>query len=224
MDLSKLNTLIKERDNVEQKIKDCYAENTINLISANPIITQESYIKNDWCEQKKRVSPNMRRIPPKTSAEESISITNNISLPAIKVQTFAEVLGDGKLYYVEFCNHFAMYILGYLYHGNIGNIYTNEKTPIKIKNCHHHNREYNTIDKCNYYHDPTIFSNSKDVRNYVASAWSYNRENATDIIKRRRFGSYENLNEDLKHITPDEISKYRDMVFHDLLCSMILLG
>lgn len=157
-----------------------------------------------------------------TSGEKSIQITDNISLPAITVATFDAVADDGRLYYVESANHFAMYILKHLFHGNIGNIYNNEKMPVKIKNCQFHTKEYS--DRCRYYHDPMTVSGSNDVRNFVANAWTYNSMPINEYTKQRHFGSLSNLDSDIKGVSSDDIARYRDMAFHDLLCLFVLLS
>lgn len=195
----------------------------------------------EWREQRKKrnnaviVQPtknicsphHIRRTIPATAAEQSIQITDQLSLPAINVATFDDVLADGRLFYVSTVNHFAMYIGRTLFHGNIGTIYTNEKQPSKIKNCQHHNADYAPKqNKCTFYHDPMLFNQSTDIRNFVANSWLYSARTTDDPTtnKYRKFGSLQHLDEDIKFVNSDDINKYRDMVFHDLLCVLILLG
>lgn len=182
-----------------------------------------------WREQSRRAPKRFadqviqRHVPP-SNGEKIVQITENISLPAICVRAFSEVKDDGRLYYVESANHFAMYILKHLFHGNIGTIYTNEKMPSKIKNCQFHYKEYNKEKtRCNYYHDPQQVAGSNDVRNFVANSWLYNRAQTNEYTRQRVFGSLPNLEEDLKNITPDDIARQRDALFHDLLCLLVLL-
>jgi hypothetical protein len=182
-----------------------------------------------WREQSRRAPKRfadqvIQRVAPPSSGEKIVQITENVSLPAICVNSFSEVKDDGHLYYVDSANHFAMYILKHLFHGNIGTIYTNEKMPSKIKNCQFHYKEYNKEKtRCNYYHDPQQVAGSNDVRNFVANSWLYNRAQTNEYTRQRVFGSLPNLEEDLKNITPDDTTRQRDALFHDLLCLLVLL-
>lgn len=150
------------------------------------------------------------------------SVVDNIHLMAIHVNSFADVTQNGELYYVESADHFAFKIAGMLFHGNIGNIYTNEPDPLRIKTCKF--RSNCTNSACTYYHDPLHGGNSKDTRNYIASSWLYasphspfkNRKTA------RRFGSREYINTDLTTLSDDEVERFNDQSVHDMLCSMVL--
>ncbi len=167
---------------------------------------------------------------PETSREQNIQITNDLSLPAIRVDSFGDVCRDGKMYYVEPANHFAMYISGELFNGNIGIIYNNEKMPVKIKNCKFNNKgQCSAGCRCTYYHDPLIFEKSKDVRNFAANSWvfandKWSTKTQDDSLKYRRFGSITTLDNDTKNLSADEISRFKAMVFHDILCALVVTG
>lgn len=237
--ISAIEAATNERNALNTKIYAIQRE-LITEIKNNPppIIEKSAYVipdtpldksgeappDNAWRNQKhkKRV---VARIQPTTSLEKNIQITENISLPATVVGDFADVNDDGKLYYIERANHFAMIIFKKLYHGNIGTIYTNEKILIKIKNCQYHSRDFSTKkNTCNYYHDPLIYPESSDVRNYVANSWLYQVSASDDHSRNRKFGSLSHIEDDITRIKADESSKLRDMVFHDLLCSFIASG
>lgn len=152
-----------------------------------------------------------------------IKITEAISLPAISVTGFDLVKQDGDIYYVEGADHFAIRIAGQLFHGNVGVIYTEEKSPEKIKDC-----KFATScmknNKCDYYHDPLKFNGSHDHRNYIASSFLYAPPNSyyKNKPRSRRFGSLNYLDIDIVGMQDEEISRFNDQTTHDLLCSLIL--
>lgn len=160
--------------------------------------------------------------PPPSDDITKIYINGNHYLSAIKVSDWNHVKNDGKLYYVDHADHFAIRVAGILFHGNIGMIYTNEKDPVKIKNCRF--RETCSKINCNYYHDPLVHPGSKDKRNFIASSWLYAPPTSPFKNKRRsrRFGSVENLEVDILGLTPEETDRYIDQTMHDILCSILL--
>jgi len=159
----------------------------------------------------------------KYTSKTMIAITNEISLPAVVVHSFDEVRQNGELYYVTSADHFAFKLAGKLFHGNIGEIFTDEKQPEKIKDCRF---GINCVKKnnCNYYHDPMKYPGSKDHRNFIASSWLYTPQNSIYRIygRSRRFGSRSCLSSDLKELKDDEVEKFSDQVTHDVLCSLVL--
>ncbi len=158
-----------------------------------------------------------------TTKYQSIPITDNFSIPAIVVQNFVSVKQDGELYYVESAEHFAIKILGQLFHGNVGIIYTDEKNPEKIKDCKFAGGCIKR-DKCDYYHDPTKFENSHDHRNHSASSFLYTTPEGAfkNRSRSRKFGSRRYLETDLALMQDEDVSRYRDQVTHDLLCALLL--
>lgn len=152
-----------------------------------------------------------------------IKITENISLNAVIVNSFDAVKQDGELYYVEPNDHFAIKIMGHLYHGNIGVIYTEEKYPEKIKDCKF-SSSCMKHEKCDYYHDPRKFPGSADHRNYIASSYLYAPPTShyKNKPRSRRFGSRNYLDHDLDGLQDEEVGRFNDQTMHDLLCSLIL--
>ncbi len=152
-----------------------------------------------------------------------VKFTEALALPAIRVASFDFVKQNGELYYVECTDHFAFRLSGKLFHGNIGNIYTDEKAPTKIKNCKFANQCIKR-DKCDYYHDPLRFAGSTDRRNFIASSWLYSPPNSQFKNKfcSRRFGSREHLDMDIMDVQDEETSRFYDQTMHDILCSMLL--
>lgn len=152
----------------------------------------------------------------------NIKITEALSISAVTVPTFDQVLSDGNLYYVSNADHFAFRIAGRLLHGNIGTIYTNENTPIKIKDCRY--QSSCTRAKCDYYHDPAKFIGSRDHRNYIASSFLYAPGNShhKNKARSRRFGSRNNLDIDIVNMSEEEIDRFNSQVMHDFLCSCLL--
>ncbi len=149
-----------------------------------------------------------------------VKITNALDISAIKVPTFDYVKKDGDIYYVESAKHFAFILGGKLFHGNIGLVYTDERSPEKIKNCKYTNHCVKQ-NSCNYYHDPFTFHGSTDKRNFIASSWLYSPESG-NRARSRRFGSVNNLDKDIVDMSKEEITRFYDQSTHDLLCSLLL--
>lgn len=257
-ELTNLTALLTERNNIEKKIAEEHHRLLVNM-SFTPLIDVSSCLisdeesnkpkieepcektpsetENEWQFQRHQKKNNkkfknniIKRQNPPTFDEENIQITNEISIPAISVLNFDDVQNDGNMYYIPRANHFAQYINNKLYHGNIGIIYNNEKFPIKIKNCQYHSFDYNPkLGKCNYYHDPILYPESNDVRNYVSNSWKFmksndNKPEVKNKPKDNTFGSITSIEEDIKDISSDDISRFNDMTFHNILYSMIISG
>src|SRR3989344_5991810 len=157
-----------------------------------------------------------------TKNTSQINIIGSLTIDAIKVPNFNLVLNDGNLYYIESANHFAFRICGLLFHGNIGFIYTNGSDPEKIKNCRFGKGCMKS--QCNYYHNPIIYDNSKDIRNFIANSWLYAPATALYKYKKksRHFGSRNTLESDLYNMNDEEVERFIDQSVHDLLCGIIL--
>lgn len=151
-----------------------------------------------------------------------IKFTEALSLPAIMVTSFDKVKQDGELYFVECANHFAFRICGHLFHGNIGNIYTDERNPDKIKNCKFA-AKCTKQDKCDYYHNPIDYPGSKDYRNFIASSWMYTPQGYGRFHRGRKFGSRNSLDVDIVELNGEDISRFQDQTMHDILCSLLLI-
>lgn len=151
-----------------------------------------------------------------------VKITEGLAIPAINVPTFADVRQDGNIYYVTGSDHFAFKIAGYMFHGNIGIVYTESREPEKIKDC----KYVGTCAKehCSYYHDPAIFDGSRDKRNFIASSFLYADPHSPykNLSRSRRFGSREHLDTDINVLTDDERSRFYDQSMHDFLCALLL--
>jgi hypothetical protein len=70
----------------------------------------------------------------------AVNITESLSLRAIHVNKFADVTVHGCLYYVKTAKRFAILFGDTLLHGNIGTIYTDTKTPVRVKDCKYKNQ------------------------------------------------------------------------------------
>jgi hypothetical protein len=257
-ELTNLTSLLTERNIIEKKIAEehhrllvnmsftplidvssCLISDEENSKPSNlgelhekiPEITEDKWqIQRHQKKNNKKFKNNIvKRQNPSTFNEENIQITNEISIPAISVLNFDNVQNDGNMYYIPRANHFAQYINNKLYHGNVGIIYNNEKFPIKIKNCQYHSFDYNPkLGKCNYYHDPILYPESNDVRNYVSNSWKFmkSNDNKSEIKnnKDNTFGSINSIEEDIRDISTDDISRFNDMTFHNILYSMVISG
>lgn len=151
-----------------------------------------------------------------------VPIVDAYHLMAIRVPSFSDVQLNGELYYVENANHFAFKIANVLFHGNIGNIYTSERDPMRIKNCKFRNSCSNK--ECTYYHDPVNSPGSQDIRNFIASSWQYASPHCNLKMRKmgRRFGSRENVASDLPLLSDEEVVRYQDQTAHDVLCTMLI--
>lgn len=161
---------------------------------------------------------------PNESPYTKVKFTEALALNAIPALSFDSVKQDGELYYIKSSNHFAFRLAGKLFHGNIGVIYTEERSPVKIKNCRFANQCIKK-NSCDYYHDPVKFSGSTDHRNFIASSWLYSPRDSQfkNKTRSRRFGSRANLDMDILDLQEDETSRFHDQTMHDLLCSMLLM-
>lgn len=146
----------------------------------------------------------------------NIKLTPALGLQAIVCKSFGDVMQDGNLYYNTTHNHFAFKINGKLFHGGIGNV-VSDSIPCKVKDCKFRGG-CSKGASCDYYHNPMLFANSKDVRNYTASSWVYTKNNRDG----RRFGSFDNLDVDITNIEPADRERFHDQTVHDVLCSLLL--
>jgi hypothetical protein len=195
--------------------------NNINNNMANFAANNVSGVTNQINNQIDKNNHVDSNYEPKKQIE--VHLTNALFLVANRVVTFDQVKQDGELYYVESNNHFAIKISGMLFHGNVGIIYTEEKNPTKIKKCKFAEQCIKG-NKCDYYHDPLKFASSTDRRNFIASSFLYAPPNSPfkNGNKSRRFGSLPNLETDMASMHEEEISRFYDQSFHDILCSMLL--
>lgn len=152
---------------------------------------------------------------------QSVPIIGDLSIDAIVCDSLNDVKADGNLYYITYINHFAIIIGGQLLHGNIGHIYCDTSTPEKIKDCKFRDG-CNKRNQCDYYHDPLLFAGSRDIRNFVATSWTYCRGAAGKAKTVRRIGDREHLETDLAAITNEECDRFRDQVMHDILCNALI--
>lgn len=193
----------------------------LSLQNTTPHITQPG---NNWASvvRKKSAKNPPPTIEPIHNSPAKVDITPNLHLSAIYVQSFKDVKQDGCLYYIEPCDHFAIKINGTLISGNIGIIYTNESNPKKIKDCKF-KQSCIKQKECDYYHDPLVFDNSKDHRNYIASSLVYINHNDIQRSRGCRFGSRDHLDFDIQDISEEEKNKFKDASMSSLLCTLLLL-
>lgn len=179
-------------------------------------------------KRERRITPKYVPALPPTSSSSShtvnygdmtnIPVTKNMSLSAIIVATEKDVGQNGLLHYVTTKECFAIYIAANLLMGNIGKIYISggnqnqNQNPTKIRACRFGDKCVKVGGKCEYYHGPP------DVRNYSAVSWMYSQT----IGGARRFGSLDNLDNDIILINQEDVQKYQDQIMHDLLCGLLL--
>lgn len=145
---------------------------------------------------------------------ELIMITPHTGLRAIIVQSIDEVKPNGQVYYIQPINHFAFILAGKLFHGNIGTIYINEKSPYKVRTCRF-GKECLDKNKCSYYHNPlTSYEKCTDIRNFTNKSFIYGAE--------RKFGSRTNIDLDLPKVDHTQMNEFFDTAVHEMLCAVLL--
>ncbi|MHB2027930.1 MAG: hypothetical protein ACYCPT_03835 [Acidimicrobiales bacterium] len=150
------------------------------------------------------------QLPILPNQTESITLIRDITINAIPVALFDQVIQDGMLYYVIPADHFAIKINGHLFHGHIGHIFINEKSPHKIKECRFNNLCIKK-DACEYYHDPMRISTSRDHRNYAINTWDTHKKNDITTIAT-----------DISTLSTENITILSDRLMHDLLYILAL--
>jgi len=229
--ISDLSELVNDFPVYIKKISDflqeaIHVQNQDYMAMNSLLKIQKENKNNNWLvvAKKRKSDPNMAKYKIEIDKQkEKIKVTESTFLDAFVVNSFKEVTRPGELYYVTTADHFAIIINSKLLHGNIGNIYTEEKNPEKIKECKFAKSCIKQAS-CDYYHDPMKFAGSKDNRNFIASSWLYTPPNSnyTNRIRSRRFGSKNNIDVDISFLQPEEVTRFHDQVFHDLLCLLIL--
>lgn len=176
-------------------------ETTINLLQK---LTQEMLIKkqniSNSIDKDFETLKILHLIEPKTILfdydnvkYDKIYIDECSFIDAIRVSSFDDVKQNGHIYYVEPNDHFAFYLNGRLYHGNIGEV----GCDTKLKTCMNNECQYNTVKRstCKFYHDPLIVEGSRDIRNYYSSYSTYKKTN----------------------MSPEYMKSRADKVVHDIL-------
>ena len=139
-------------------------------------------------------------------------------------------IAPGGLYFVPHWNHFAARIGGCVFHANLGRIYRGIRgaprdTPRELPECVKECR--NVVCKgreagCRYYHDPELFADSTDVRNFMADSWYYTSATAPAHYGTRRIGSASEIEVDIRAISPEDARRFLHQTAHDVLCALIL--
>jgi hypothetical protein len=154
------------------------------------------------------------------SRPQRINISPTIQIDAIVVDRFELVRQDGYIYYVSNWDHFAFRLNGYMFHGNVGNIYDRSSEATRTSDCRYEECKYRPT--CAYYHDPAKYEGSTERRNYVNSTLMYTPASSARG-KHMHFGSLTNLDADVKSIDVSTANILRDHSVHNLLCAMIAM-
>lgn len=146
--------------------------------------------------------------------EKSTNKAYTLGVRSVVVKNIRDVKPDSSIYFIESMNKFSFILGGELFLGNMGDIYTNEKFPKKIRNCNHGHSCPNK-STCPYYH-----AGSKDVRNFVSGSFSYTTNPANTGCK--HFGSRSRMQHDLEVFPIDELGRHSDQLVHDVISTLIL--
>ncbi len=153
-----------------------------------------------------------------------VVVSGEYAIKAVICSDWPEIteMLEGCMYYVATADHFAIKLCGVMLHGNIGEIYTNERNPIKIKECKF-GADCNK-DNCEYYHDPLFSDGKKDIRNYIAGSFLYSPLTGLKpkSIGSRKIGSRSTIESDINRLDEYDIKLHRDQVMHDLLCCLLI--
>lgn len=153
------------------------------------------------------------------SVSVGVNISPGISLPAIVVDDKNLVRADGSLYYIRPINKFSFRLNGHLFCGNIGEIYTYDKNPKRIKVCTRGSK-CDCIGKCTYYHPGTT-----DIRNFISGGFAYQRKTSkdkADDTPGRKIGNKSTLKEDINRSNQDDKQLFSDQCMHDILCNLVI--
>lgn len=151
--------------------------------------------------------------------KDQVMITPGISVAALRVGSFTEVMQDGELYYVEPADHFAVNIMGHIIHGNIGTVYIHERAPVRVKDCGA--RAACVGRRCSYYHDPEKFPGSKDRRNFFANEFPKGTGKAYTRGS-HIYGSLPDLHLELMQPRESDLTRVRNHIMHNFLYSLLL--
>lgn len=153
-----------------------------------------------------------------------VVVAGEYTIKAVVCNDWPEIteMLEGCMYYVAPADHFAIKLCGVMLHGNIGEIYTNERNPVKIKECKF-GADCNK-DNCEYYHDPLFSEGKKDIRNYIAGSFLYSPLTGfkPKSIGSRKIGSRSTIESDINRLDEYDIKLHRDQVMHDLLCCLLV--
>jgi hypothetical protein len=171
---------------------------------------------------------------------ETVVVRENIggvNIVAKKVD-YLEQVGP-ELCFMHKINRFAVRFAGILLVGNIGNIYANCSNPERVKECHFANVNYlplvsdkktkqpqcsKTNGECLFYHNPLLFHNSTEPRNFFATCGHYvssddpNSRNTNFL----RYGNRNTLKDDMIRLSDEEKRRFEDYVTHLVFCLILL--
>lgn len=147
----------------------------------------------------------------------NVPVAEGMSLSAIPVNDKNSIRADGNLYYIKGINKFGFRLNGHLFIGNIGEVYTQERVPQKIKTCIH-GANCRNINNCTYYHPGT-----KDIRNYISSSFSYQRfDKRISSQMGRKVGNRSTLLHDVERASKQDLELFYDQSVHDILCNLVI--
>lgn len=148
-----------------------------------------------------------------------VTIAPGFTLPqVISVDNWRKV-PPTYLYYNTRTEEFGVRICGLMMSGKIGELYG--QSVRKYLDCRAHGPG-DDISKCNFYHDPARFSQSKDRRGFPNRA-RYESPSGVRPVNPYNLvaGSLSNLSHDLKFIKPREAVKIKHYAMHWLLVAML---
>lgn len=161
--------------------------------------------------------PMIDYITEKTEPLYNVPIADGVTIPCITVDDKNLVRSDGNIYYIRQLNKFAFRLNSHLFSGNIGEVYTYEKNPKKIKTCAR-GTSCKNMATCTYYHPGTT-----DNRNFISGGFAYQRrtfkDNADDVPG-RKIGNRSTLKTDIQRATKNDLQLFNDQCVHDILCSV----
>ena len=197
---SRINYNISEYNKMKQEVTQVVSESGLGRLNSSnlerPILDNVSLM--DYVEDNPRQS-------------EKVLVSPGVYIDAIQVSDKSMIRADGLLYHIKSLDKFGFWLNGHLMIGNIGEIYSHEKCPQKIKVCSGGSNCKN-INKCTYYHAGT-----KDIRNFISGSFVYNRTQKSG----RNIGSRSSLMTDVNKATSQDIELLNDQAVHEILCNLV---
>jgi len=193
-------------------------ETVLDNIGFTPVVNADNTDSKSLIPSLRQMDiPMIDYITEKTEPLYNVPIADGLSIPCITVEDKNLVRSDGNIYYIRQLNKFAFRLNGHLFSGNIGEVYTYEKNPKKIKACAR-GAQCKNITTCTYYHPGTT-----DIRNFISGGFAYQRrtfKDTSDDVPGRKIGNRSTLKTDIQRATKNDLQLFNDQCVHDILCSV----
>ena len=152
-------------------------------------------------------------VAPPSGTMRPICIVPGYFIEAVPIQSFSQVMRDGRLYYMESRDLFAAYLNGVRYCGNIGEV-VRMKQPERVTKCQREdcNGIFANGQPCRFYHP------QRQTRNWKEMHMRYSLDHTERLL-----GSRSQIPEDVPRVVADgDADMYMELAFHYFLLSLVL--